>query len=55
MTENAMLDTDTAQLAQAIVNLAINARVTMPKGGKLNISMRAVDLDESYIEKHPHL
>ncbi|MFT5540223.1 MAG: two-component system cell cycle sensor histidine kinase/response regulator CckA, partial [Alphaproteobacteria bacterium] len=54
MTEDAMLDTDTAQLAQAIVNLAINARDAMPKVGKLNISMRAVDLDESYIEKHPH-
>ncbi len=39
---------DSAQLANSLVNMAINARDAMPNGGKLLLESRRVILDESY-------
>ncbi|BAM89630.1 putative sensor histidine kinase with a CHASE3 and a response regulator receiver domain [Bradyrhizobium oligotrophicum S58] len=39
---------DSAQLANSLVNMAINARDAMPNGGKLLLESRRVVLDESY-------
>ncbi|HXB60657.1 MAG TPA: response regulator [Candidatus Acidoferrales bacterium] len=44
---------DTALVEQIVMNLAINARDAMPKGGKLVIETSALDLDPLSVRRYP--
>ena len=44
---------DPSQLEQVLMNLAINARDAMPKGGKIAIETANVEIDETYARQHP--
>ena len=47
------VEADVGMIDQIIMNLSVNARDAMPKGGRLTISTTAVAIDEGYVQQHP--
>ena len=49
----AVVRVDPSQLEQVLVNLAANARDSMPEGGHLSLAVDGIALDEEYVRAHP--
>jgi len=46
---------DTAQLQNALLNLALNARDAMPRGGRLTVEIARAHLDADYAQMYPQV
>ncbi|MQA66877.1 MAG: PAS domain-containing protein, partial [Alphaproteobacteria bacterium] len=51
--ESCVVNVDVSYLQTAIINLAINARDAMPRGGDLIIETDVVDLDAAFLTRNP--
>ncbi len=52
-TDSAVVESDPAQLDQIVLNIAVNARDAMPKGGKLILETSVQEFDAALAELHP--
>ena len=52
-TNSAVVESDPAQIDQIVLNIAVNARDAMPKGGKLIVETSVQDFDDALAERHP--
>ena len=46
---------DTTQLQNALLNLALNARDAMPRGGRLRVEIARIHLDADYVRMYPQV
>jgi PAS domain S-box-containing protein len=49
----AMVEADAGMVEQVLLNLAVNARDAMPRGGQLTVRIAIVDVNESHVQRHP--
>ncbi len=46
---------DPSQMEQVLMNLVVNSRDAMPRGGRITVETRNVELSESYAREHPEV
>ena len=51
-TPSAVIEADPGQLDQVVMNLAVNSRDAMPRGGRLIIETGVFDFDEAFAREH---
>ncbi len=51
--ENAFVLADSGMIEQVVMNLSVNARDAMTRGGRMNISIETVDVEDAFVETHP--
>ena len=49
----ALVQADASMMEQVLLNLAVNSRDAMPKGGQLTIKIALVDVDQNHPSQHP--
>ncbi len=49
----ATVEADAGMMEQVLLNLAVNARDAMPRGGQLAVRVAIVDLDQEHVQQHP--
>jgi PAS domain S-box-containing protein len=49
----AMVEADVGMMEQVLLNLAVNARDAMPKGGRLAVRISIVEVNEAHVQHHP--
>ena len=49
----AMVEADVGMMEQVLLNLAVNARDAMPKGGQLAVRIAIVEVNADHVERHP--
>lgn len=50
---SALVEVDPVHLDQIVLNLAVNARDAMPRGGKLVLETAVMEFDEAFAREHP--
>jgi len=48
-----LVQADAGMMEQVLMNLAVNARDAMPKGGILQVSTSSVEINDLYLQTHP--
>jgi signal transduction histidine kinase/ActR/RegA family two-component response regulator len=51
-TDSAAIEADPGQIDQMVMNLAVNARDAMPRGGRFILETSLVQVDENFAEQH---